>query len=332
MRIAALETIPVGLPFARTYVTASGRLDSREMLIVRLAADDGAIGWGDAVPMSLRGGPGLDSVRADIEDRCAAALIGLDYEADRDRFIAAALDRCRLAGAGRQALSAVDVALVDLIGKHEGEPAWRVLGAAAGGPVACNATIGADSPDQAAAAAAAAVRGGFGTVKVKAGDERDVERIRAVRGAAGAGMRLRIDANGAWTAAEAVRRLGELESLDLELAEQPCPTAPELAEVRSATGVPIVADESVNDLDEAARGAGDRRLRCRDPEARQGRWPPRGARDRRGGTRVPVERARQRTRDRRRGSHRPGDASAPVRFRARARPGDLAPVRGQCRR
>ena len=251
MRIAALETIPVGLPFARTYVTASGRLDSREMLIVRLAADDGAIGWGDAVPMSLRGGPGLASVRADIENRCAAALIGHDYEADPDRFIAAALDRCRLAGAGRQALSAVDVALVDLIGKHEGEPAWRVLGAAAGGPVACNATIGADSADQAAAAAAAAVRGGFGTVKVKAGDERDVERIRAVCGAAGAGMRLRIDANGAWTAAEAVRRLGELEPLDLELAEQPCPTAPELAEVRSATGVPNVADESVNDLDEA---------------------------------------------------------------------------------
>ena len=130
-----------------------------------------------------------------------------------------------MAGAGRQALSAVDVALLDLIGKHEGEPAWRVLGAAAGGPVACNATIGADSPDQAAAAAAAAARGGFGTVKVKVGDERDVERIRAVRGAVGAGMRLRIDANGAWTAAEAVRRLGELEPFDLELAEQPCPTA-----------------------------------------------------------------------------------------------------------
>ena len=85
MRIAALETISVGLPFARTYVTASGRLDSREMLIVRLAADDGAIGWGDAVPMSLRGGPGLDSVRADIEDRCAAALIGLDDEDYRTR-------------------------------------------------------------------------------------------------------------------------------------------------------------------------------------------------------------------------------------------------------
>ena len=39
MRVAALEAIPVGLPFSRPYVTANGRLDRREMLIVRIAAE-----------------------------------------------------------------------------------------------------------------------------------------------------------------------------------------------------------------------------------------------------------------------------------------------------
>ena len=40
MRVAALEAIPVGLPFTRPYVTATGRLERREMLIVRIVAAD----------------------------------------------------------------------------------------------------------------------------------------------------------------------------------------------------------------------------------------------------------------------------------------------------
>lgn len=250
MRIASLEVTAIGLPFRRPYVTAAGRLDRREMLIIRLGSGTEAAGWGDAVPMSLRGGPGTEAVREDLE-RAGAALAGLELDPDPARAAADVLGRCIASGAGRQATSAVDIALLDLLGKRDGLPAWSLLGGTSAAPVACNATIGADSPPEAATAAAAAARDGFGTIKVKAGDDVDVERVRAIRAAAGPAMKIRIDANGAWPLERARDRLGEMEAAGLELAEQPCATAEELAELRAAVSVPIVADESVNDLAEA---------------------------------------------------------------------------------
>jgi L-alanine-DL-glutamate epimerase-like enolase superfamily enzyme len=253
IRIRSLETVPIGLPFRRPYLTATGTLERREMILVRLRGMDGATGYGDAVPMSLRGGPGLESIRADLDHVCAPALAGSRIGGDAPALAAAARERCRGAGAGAQALSAVEVAMLDLIGKIEGLPAWQLLGAAAPVPVPCNGTIGADAPEAAAAIAADMVGGGFLTLKVKAGTGADLERMRAVRAACGPDVKLRIDANAAWSVEEAVAALADLRQLGLELVEQPCRTLEELAAVRSVSGVAIVADESVDDLEGAQR-------------------------------------------------------------------------------
>ena len=52
--MSAAEVIPYALPFAEPYVTSRGRLDRREMVLVRLRTDDGLEGLGEAVPLSLR--------------------------------------------------------------------------------------------------------------------------------------------------------------------------------------------------------------------------------------------------------------------------------------
>jgi L-alanine-DL-glutamate epimerase-like enolase superfamily enzyme len=252
-RIRSLETVPVGLPFRRPYRTATGRLERREMIIVRLRADDGTTGYGDAVPMSLRGGRGLESVRTDLDDICAPALAGIGIGSDAADLAPAALQRCRAAGAGAQALSAIEIAMIDLTGKVEGLPAWRLLGAASPGPVPCNGTIGADEPKVAAVIAAEMVGRGFDTLKVKVGTGADLERMRAIRAAAGPDVRLRVVANAAWSVEEAVPLLAELEPLGLQLVEQPCATLEELAEVRSISPAAVVADESVSDLEQARR-------------------------------------------------------------------------------
>ena len=59
VRIASVEVIPYALPFREPYVTARGSLDRREMVLLRLRSDDGLIGLGEAVPLSLRGGATL---------------------------------------------------------------------------------------------------------------------------------------------------------------------------------------------------------------------------------------------------------------------------------
>ena len=93
---------------------------------------------------------------------------------------------------------------------------------------------------------------GCTTAKVKVAERGqslayDVARVRAVREAMGPNAKVRVDANCGWTVDEAVAALTALAEFDLDYAEQPCTTVPELAEVRArlSGAVRIAADESV---------------------------------------------------------------------------------------
>ena len=119
--------------------------------------------------------------------------------------------------------------------------------------VPVNVTVPAVGPDEARRIVAAS---GCATAKVKVAEPGrtladDVVRVAAVREAlassVGPAARIRIDANAAWSVAQAVEALGRLEEAagGLEYAEQPCATLDELAEVRARTGVRIAADEAI---------------------------------------------------------------------------------------
>lgn len=107
----------------------------------------------------------------------------------------------------------------------------------------------------AAAAEARAAASGCRTAKVKVAEPGqqfadDVARVAAVRSALGPRGRVRIDANGAWSVADALDHLERLAAFDLEYAEQPCRTAEELRDLRRGLArrgidVPVAADESI---------------------------------------------------------------------------------------
>ncbi|WP_233213196.1 o-succinylbenzoate synthase [Mycobacterium sp. ITM-2016-00316] len=86
---------------------------------------------------------------------------------------------------------------------------------------------------------------GAQTAKVKVAEAgqtlaEDVARVEAVRAAV---PKVRVDANGGWSVAEAVAAAGALG--ELEYLEQPCATVEELAELRRQIDIPIAADESI---------------------------------------------------------------------------------------
>ncbi len=260
MRLTSITTIPVALPFRERYVTATGSLEAREMVLLRIESDDGFAGWGDAVPLSLRNGTPLEAVRDELESACRpvlerAAIELAEAPAASGASLGSVLAACAGAGAGPQAVAAVEIALLDLLGHAHGVPAWVVIGAPAARRVECNGTLGAGEPEKVAAAAEGLVASGFTTLKVKVGRGDDLDRMRAVRESCGEGVELRIDANGAWGVEEAEASLGELEGVGLQLAEQPCPAAEELAELRRRVAVPIVADESIASEADAERVA-----------------------------------------------------------------------------
>jgi len=244
LRIERLELVPYALPFREPYVTARGRLDRRELLLVRLHAGN-AVGLGEAAPLVLRGGTSLDQIMHELDRRCRPLLEGAEPD------VGALVRACAEARVSRPALAAVEIALLDLAGKLQEEPVWRLLGAARAAPVQCNATLVAGDPGALANGALRWWRRGFRTFKLKVGVEGDVEQVRAVRGALPADARIRVDANGVWSYDQAVAKLRALQPLEIELAEQPVATLAAMSLLRSEVELPLAADESVATVGEA---------------------------------------------------------------------------------
>ena len=132
-------------------------------------------------------------------------------------------------------------------------PLWQMLRGETAAPLRCNATLAAGSPRELATEAGRWRERGFETFKLKLGFGDDVERVRALRDAVGSDVRMRVDANGAWSTDRALAVLDEIAPLEIELAEQPTATLREMAAVAAATSIPIAADESVRSATEARR-------------------------------------------------------------------------------
>ncbi len=204
------------MPLREPLLAAHGTLLERELVLVILR-DGPDVGYGEAAPLPSYDGWHTDDV-----------LAALAADPHAVAPAAAALDQARL----------------DLQCRRDGVPLWQRLGAGAPPPVALNATIGAADRARAAAQTAAAARAGFGTVKVKVGLGDDAGRVAAVRAAGGPELQIRLDANGAWTAEQALATLRALEPAGIECCEEPCHGLAACAEVSRASLVPIALDES----------------------------------------------------------------------------------------
>lgn len=204
---------------------------------IRVELDhDGVVGLGEAIPTDYYGQT-LNSAES--------ALSGMADMLGDDPFqIEPILDRClERYDDQRAAVSALDGALHDWVGKKLGVPVWRLLGLDPTAAPVSSFTIGIDEIDVIEAKTAEAAE--FPILKVKVGTEHDEEILSAVRRVA-PDKTLRVDANCGWTAAGAVDEIARLKRHNIEFVEQPI--APghndDLRGLRSRTDIPIVVDES----------------------------------------------------------------------------------------
>jgi L-Ala-D/L-Glu epimerase len=209
----------------------------------------GVSGFGEAQPQDHYG-ESVERAESFLED--VETLLG------DDPFALEAIDaRLREIPGNQAAKAALDAALHDLCGKLVGEPVWRLLGLAPGGPPT-SWTIWLGDPDDMARRAEAVGRR-FRRLKLKLGgrDGLDVERVRAVRAVTDAP--LQVDVNEYWQPAEALEAVRELVPLGVQYVEQPLPAGdPGGARLKEASPLPIYVDEDVhalNDVREAAERA-----------------------------------------------------------------------------
>jgi o-succinylbenzoate synthase len=220
------------------FVTAAGSIDRRELLLLRLEGSDGEVGCGEAAPLESYDGVGIGDCRAAVED-CRVALSESDGR-EREPLLA----ECRRLAVLPQAVAAIDLALWDLAGRRAGQPVSALLGAERPRPVEVNYTIAAPDRAGAAAEAGAARQAGYRTIKLKVGIGDDAGRLAAVRAVSGPDMKIRLDANAAWSVPDAEAALCALAPAGIELCEEPVAGVDQIDQLSELTEVPLALDES----------------------------------------------------------------------------------------
>ena len=150
-------------------------------LVVRITADDGQTGFGEAPPTAVITGDTLGSIRCAIEDFIAPSLIGREIE-DLDGIMES-LHGCIQKNTSAKA--AVDMAVYDLYAKSCQKPLYQVLGGRRS-QIETDLTISVNAAEEMVKDSLRAVEQGFRILKIKVGKDGagDVARLEAVRRAA----------------------------------------------------------------------------------------------------------------------------------------------------
>ena len=246
MKIREIQIGKVSIPLKKPFKTALRQVNSAEDIIVKVIADSGEVGFGNAPPTAVITGDSQDSIIAAIRDTLGPQIVGM--EIDNLDGIMAILD----AGMrhNQSAKAALDIAVHDLFGQRFGLPLYKLFG----GFRTCmetDLTISLNSPEEMVRDALEAVAGGFTALKLKVGNDAalDLKRVQAIRGAVGRDIKIRLDANQGWSPKEAVRIIHQFEAdgFEIELIEQPVKARDleGLKHVTDRVGTDIMADESV---------------------------------------------------------------------------------------
>src|SRR5947209_10388661 len=255
VKITSVEALPVRVPSKPELAIKSGRGGAHvtsPFLLVKLHTDAGLVGLGEASCTPRWSGEDQVSAAHFITTYFAPALVGQD-PTRIDELSSAVF---RLVAGNPFTKAAVEMALWDLAGKAAGRPVYELLGGKVRDSVTTKWSVSGRPPEQAAEIARWALGRGFRAMKVKVGlgPDADVERVAAVRAAVGPDVKLGVDANGGWgDPATAIAAIERLKPLEIAFAEQPvwAGDPADLAAVRRAAGVPIIADESLYTLADA---------------------------------------------------------------------------------
>jgi len=249
MRITETALRRLRLEFIKPLKTARATYGAREGFVVHLRDEEGRVGKGEAMPLPEFGTESLSECERALHEHLSML---------RSREVPLRMPPLPLGegwGEGLRtvppaARHAIEQALLDLLAQSRDLPLSHLLSEGAREEIHVNALLGAQSPEALAEEARRAVSEGYETLKLKVAGrpvEEDEARLAAVRESVGPSIRLRVDANGAWTESEAGPALERLSRYDLELCEQPVAAEEHeaLARLQKLSPCPLAADESL---------------------------------------------------------------------------------------
>ncbi|MGE8943154.1 mandelate racemase/muconate lactonizing enzyme family protein [Leptospira interrogans] len=250
-KLVALDCFPAKLRLKKPVLGAAGKIEQVSVLYVRLKSANGTEGWGEAIADPSNTGETVAGMIAMIDVKLRAMALGRSaYE----RVAIMASMKAGVFGNGG-AMTAIDVALIDLVGKLRGIPAVEVLGGPKRAGVPILAIVGSSgSAVDAFNEVKEGLDSGIRAFKLKVGCrslQDDVKIIGEIRRVIGDGCFLAADANMAWDISTAVKFARAAVDEGLDYLEQPvAKDHHRMAMLAAQSPVPISGDESIQGLNE----------------------------------------------------------------------------------
>ncbi|HEX2439026.1 MAG TPA: mandelate racemase/muconate lactonizing enzyme family protein [Methylomirabilota bacterium] len=266
MKITAVRAawLRAEIPAERRHTSDFGVNDSFNTCLIEIDTDAGLTGLGEA-KVGVGNLGHYAALVTLIHAELAPLLIGRDprdvsalwetiYNGTRAHYVAGHGRTFPIVGRRGitiSALSGIDIALWDLLGKSLGQPVWRLLGGRVRERIPAYASGGWAPVGGVGKQLSQYVERGHRAVKMRVGlQDKSVDdsaaRVREARATLGPGVGLMVDAHGTWSVREAQRFARKVEDCDLGWLEEPVsPDNPAgQAEVRAATDIPIAAGET----------------------------------------------------------------------------------------
>ncbi|MCR9138680.1 MAG: mandelate racemase/muconate lactonizing enzyme family protein [Alphaproteobacteria bacterium] len=267
MRITSVQAWWVKIPIEKNdqHVSDFGRTKTFDSAILKIETDDGLVGWGEG--KNAAGSTGQYGTLVHLlNHEFGPKIIGRDpaditfiwedlYNGVRSNTAAAAghaMPELARRGMTVAAISAIDIALWDILGKSQGKPIWKLLGGRKSDRLPAYASGGWAPVDTIGEQLSSYVKtGDFRAVKMRVGamdgsPNVSAARVKAARAALGPDVDLMVDAHGTFTVGDARRFAHLVADCDLAWFEEPIIADDKrgTAELRASTHIPIATGES----------------------------------------------------------------------------------------
>lgn len=261
MKIERIDIIPVSIPLKRKVAISFITWEKVEYVITKFYTNEGIVGIGESAPWVPISRESQETVVGITSKHLAPLLIGEDpFDIEKIWW---KMDTV-VPGNG-MAKAALDLPLYDIIGKTLKVPVYKLLGGKTTESFPLVGLVGLGSINQMIQETMSWVEAGYRSVRIKTGlgVKEDIEIIKRIREAVGPDIKLRIDANQAYTPPMAIRMIKALEPFDIEIAEQPTVwyDFEGLARVTASVDTPVLPHESLYSIYDAIQldrmGAGN---------------------------------------------------------------------------
>ncbi|MEZ5081930.1 MAG: dipeptide epimerase [Bacteroidales bacterium] len=247
MKITGIEFWEVRMKLAVPYTIAYETFDSAVNVFLRLKTNSGITGFGCGAPAPEVTG----ETEKDVLEKTNRVVEPFLKNTDPLR-LSFLIEKLKPELKGYPATQAmVDAALWDIMAKKADIPLYKLLGGFRD-RMKTSITIGIMPVSETVVNANDFIRQGFKVLKIKGGIDvnEDIERVVKTRETVGTSIEIRFDANQGYSLEDTILFVNETKKVKVELLEQPTPydELEKMAQVTSKVSIPIMADESLQNL------------------------------------------------------------------------------------